>query len=124
MPRPSPSSQEPVWWKPFENPQVASDQPSKLLSLGATIREPDTNLTMRVYCNAPGIHLYTGNFLNGQLTQQAAKGKGGVLYPQYGGFCFETQAFPNAVNTPAFPSVIVRPGQLWNNRLSYDFSCK
>ena len=28
------------------------------------------------------------------------------------GFCFEAQGFPNAVNTPTFPSVIVNPGEV------------
>jgi len=28
------------------------------------------------------------------------------------GFCFEAQGFPNAVNTPTFPSVILRPNEV------------
>ena len=39
-----------------------------------------------------------GNFLNGSVV-----GKAGFRYPERGGLVFETQNWPNFVNTPAFP---------------------
>ena len=32
------------------------------------------------------------------------RGKGGVAYPKHAGLCLETQGFPNAINTPSFPT--------------------
>ncbi len=41
---------------------------------------------MEVYTTAPGVQLYSGNFLDGTL-----KGKGGAVYQKHAGFCLETQ---------------------------------
>lgn len=51
-----------------------------------------------------------GNFLNGSVV-----GKAGFRYPQHGGLVFETQFWPNFVNTPAFPQCVLRPGQTYRN---------
>jgi aldose 1-epimerase len=53
----------------------------------------------------------------------ALAGKGGLFYKQYSGLSLAAQAFPNAINTPTFPSMVVRPGDMYSNRVSYDFSC-
>ena len=45
-----------------------------------------------------------------EQTNRLEKGKGGKVYQKYGALCLETQAFPDAVNHPNFPSKIVRPG--------------
>ena len=42
-------------------------------------------------------------------------GKAGFRYPQHGGLVFETQDWPNFVNTPAFPQCVLRPGQTYRN---------
>jgi aldose 1-epimerase len=67
----------------------------------------------------PGVQLYTGNFLDGSLT-----GKGGVVYGKHAGFCLEAQKFPNAVNTPGFPSVVLRPGETYRQITVYAFSTR
>ena len=54
------------------------------------------------------MQFYTGNFLDG-----SNKGKGGAVYKQHHGFCLETQHFPDSVNQPNFPSVVLRPGQTY-----------
>jgi aldose 1-epimerase len=64
-----------------------------------------------------------GNFLTGKPKDMPLAGKGGLFYKQYGGLCLEAGAFPNAINTPTFPSMVVRPGDMYSNRVSYDFSC-
>ena len=38
-------------------------------------------------------------------------GKEGAVYRKHGGFCLETQKFPDSINQPAFPNSVVRPGQ-------------
>lgn len=43
--------------------------------------------------NLPGIHFYTGNFLNGAYT-----GHGGTNYGQHERVCFEPEFYPNAIN--------------------------
>jgi aldose 1-epimerase len=74
---------------------------------------------MEVYTTQPGLQFYTGNFLDGKL-----KGKGGVAYPQYGGFCLEAQHFPDSVNHPEFPSMILKPGETYSQTTIYKFSAE
>jgi aldose 1-epimerase len=52
------------------------------------------------------------------------KGKGGVAYVRYAGFCLEAQHFPDSVNHWEFPSVIQRPGETYRQTTIYKFSAK
>jgi aldose 1-epimerase len=79
--------------------------------------EKKTGRVMEMSTTEPGVQFYTSNFMDGKL-----KGKGGVAYPQYGGFCLEAQHFPDSVNQPKFPSVILRPGETYRQTTSYKFS--
>lgn len=76
------------------------------LVLAARVRDPASGRVMEVRTTEPGIQLYTGNFLDGSLT-----GKEGARYAQHSAFCLETQHFPDSPNQPAFPSIVLRPGE-------------
>src|SRR5216683_5755481 len=80
----------------------------KKLTLAARVTEPKSGRVMEVLTTEPGVQLYTANHLDGSL-----KGVGGVVYAQHSGFCLETQHFPDSVNHPNFPSVILRPGRTY-----------
>lgn len=84
--------------------------------LAATLKHPESGRGMRLFTTAPGVQLYSGNFLDGTLT-----GKGGAAYSRHGGMCLETQGFPDAINQPGFPSVVVRPGDTYRQVLQYEF---
>jgi len=90
-----------------------------VLAMSATVREPGSGRMMDVLTSEPGVQLYTGNFLDGTLT-----GKAGVAYKQHFGFCLETQHFPDAVNHPNFPSVVLKPGKTFKSTTVYRFSAK
>lgn len=85
-------------------------------TLAAKLREPNTGRTMTVLTTQPGVQVYTGNFLKGQ------KGKDGKEYKLRSGICLETGHFPDAVNQPAFPSIILRPGETYSHTCVYAFS--
>ena len=74
---------------------------------------------MEMLTTEPGMQFYTGNFLDGKVT-----GKGGVVYPQHAGFCLEAQHFPDSINQPKFPSVVLRPGETYTQTTVYKFSAK
>lgn len=59
---------------------------------------------------------YCGGFINNE------RGKGGARYPRFGGFCCETQAFPDSINQPTFPSVVLRPGEVYKHMDVWRFS--
>jgi aldose 1-epimerase len=85
----------------------------------ATVHEPLSGRVLEVLTTEPGMQFYTGNFLDGTLT-----GKGGHLYGHRHGFCLETQHFPDSPNQPAFPSVILRPGETLRSTTVYRFSAR
>jgi len=89
------------------------------LKEAATFREPTSGRVLEVFSTQPAIVLYTGNYLDGTL-----RGKGGRVYPKHAGVCLEAAHLPDSVNRPAFPSVILRPGQAYHHRCVYRFSAE
>ncbi len=89
------------------------------LSLAAQVHEPSSGRVMEIYTTEPGIQFYCGNFLDGRL-----KGKSGKPYVHRGGFCLETQHFPDSPNQPNFPSTILKPGETYESKTVFKFSAK
>jgi aldose 1-epimerase len=86
------------------------------LAHAAHVLEPMSGRTLDVYTTEPGLQFYSGNFLDGSL-----RGKRGHAYARRGGFCLETQHFPDAPNHPEFPSIVLRPGTTYRSRTVYAF---
>lgn len=85
------------------------------LRRAATVTEPTSGRQMEVWTTEPGMQFYAGIWLDG------SKGKGGVSYKQYHGFCLETQHYPDSVNHPKWPTTILRPGQKFKSVTEYRF---
>ena len=51
------------------------------------------------------------------------KGKG-KTYVHRGGFCMETQHYPDSPNKPSFPTTTLKPGQTYKTSTVYRFSAK
>lgn len=97
----------------FVLPDAAGAQPQEF----AQAYSPKTGIRLTGWTTQPGVQLYTANFLqNGGV-----RGKGGASYPRFGGFCLETQHFPNAMANPHFPSVVLRAGELYQQETWYGF---
>lgn len=86
------------------------------MKLAARVREPETGRVMEIYTDEPGIQFYTGNFLDGTL-----KGHGGTVYGRHSAFCLETQHYPDSINQPGFPTVVLRPGQRYEQTVIHRF---
>jgi aldose 1-epimerase len=91
----------------------------KGLALAARVYEPESGRVMEVHTTEPGVQLYTANHLDGSLT-----GKGGIVYRQHAGLCLETEHFPDSVNQPGFPSIILRPDQIYRQATLFKFSAR
>ncbi len=89
------------------------------LALAAEVYEPKSGRKLEVLTTEPGLQFYCGNFLDGKL-----KGKSGKPYVYRGGFCLETQHFPDSINQPSFPSTVLRPGTSYRTTTVYRFSAK
>lgn len=83
---------------------------------GVVVREQRSGRMMELFTDQPGVQFYSGNFLDG-----TEKGRG-TAYQFRTGFCLETQHFPDSPNQPAFPSVVLKPGENWKSRTVYRFS--
>ncbi len=99
----------------FDHNWILKTKPGQL-NLVAKLSEDTTGRIMEVYTDLPGMQLYTGNFLKGDLT-----GKRGEKYVQRSGLCFETQYYPNAINVPSFPQPVLKAGDKYHTITIYKF---
>lgn len=87
-----------------------------IYSLSAYAMDRQSGRIMEVFTDMPGLQFYTANFLNGE------RGKNGAVYEKRGGFCFETQFYPDSVNKPQFDSPVIKAGQEFVSKTGYRFS--
>jgi len=86
----------------------------------ATLYDPMSGREMDVWTTEPGIQFYSGNFLDGSLTNTM----GGIKYGKHFALCLETQHFPDSPNQPSFPSTVLKPGETYHHTTVYKFSTK
>jgi aldose 1-epimerase len=89
------------------------------LEHAAHVIEPITGRRLDITTTEPGIQFYSGNFLDGTIT-----GKAGKVYVHRGGFCLETQHYPDSPNHPAFPSTTLKPGETYHTETVFKFSAQ
>ena len=77
-----------------------------------------SGIRMEVETNRPDIQLFTGMGLGSPFL---CRGKHGAVYEDYGGFCLEPQAAPNAVNAGDEDQVVLKAGTegLWKMSLIF-----
>ncbi|KAK6123693.1 hypothetical protein DH2020_042564 [Rehmannia glutinosa] len=88
------------------------------LKHAAKLKDPNSLRTLNLWTNAPGMQFYTANYVNGIV------GKGGAVYGKHAAACLETQGYPNAINQPNFPSVVVQPGETYKHCMLFEFSAE
>ena len=103
----------------YDHNFVLADEPRDEPQPAVEVYEPTTGRTLTVATTEPGLQFYSGNFLDGRLT-----GKSGRPYVHRGGFCLETQHFPDSPNQDDFPSTILRPGETMTSRTVFTFGTR
>lgn len=83
----------------------------------AVLYAPASGRRMDVLTTEPGIQIYTAQGLTGDIT-----GKGGRPYRAYAGVALETQHFPDSPNRPEYPTVLLRPGELYRSTTIHSFT--
>ncbi len=104
-----------VFGKGYDHCYVLNKKEDGELSFAAKVVEPLSGRKMEVYTTEPGVQLYTGNWLSG------FKGKEGATYPERSALCLETQHFPDSPNKPHFPTVVLKPGEVYTQTTIYKF---
>jgi len=74
----------------------------------ATLSSPQSGLTMHLHTTQAALQFYTGDYLTDPFRPRA-------------GLCLEAQGFPDAPNQPAFPSTRLAPGDVYQQRIIYEF---
>jgi aldose 1-epimerase len=98
----------------LDNNFVASGEGYRVV---ARLSDAGSGRIMEVWSDQPGLQVYAGRYLNGSTSGR------GFRHDRHTGMCLETQAFPNAVNVPAWQhQVVLRPGQRYRHRMAYSFS--
>jgi aldose 1-epimerase len=92
-------------------------QPGEL-TFAARVVEPKSGRTMEVYTTEPGVQVYTDNWADGY------KGQHGATFPRRSAICFEAQHFPDSPNHPYFPSVVLKPGEVYTQKTIYKFGVR
>jgi aldose 1-epimerase len=73
-----------------------------------TLTSPKTKLRLEIETDQVGMQVYSGQSMPAPFVRCAA-------------LALEPQGFPDAVNHPNFPSVILRPGEIYRHRSVYRF---
>jgi len=87
--------------------------------LAAVAQDPRNGVTLRAYTDQPGVQVYTGNFLVGDLI-----GTSGNVYRQGDAFTLETQHYPdspNHIGQSGWPSVVLNPGATFTSTTAFRF---
>jgi aldose 1-epimerase len=93
--------------------------PAGKMKLAAVAVDPQSGREVTTYTTEPGIQVYTGNFLVGDLV-----GTSGHVYRQTSAFTLETQHYPDSphhIGQPGWPSVVLNPGQTFHSTTIYRF---
>ncbi|KAA6300797.1 MAG: Aldose 1-epimerase [Candidatus Ordinivivax streblomastigis] len=75
----------------------------------ASLRETLSGRMMDVFSTMPAMLLYTGDYLCGQ-------------HQPFAGLCLEAQFYPDAPNHSHFPSCVIKPGKIYEQRISFKFN--
>ncbi len=99
-------------WSRYDNNLVLKRQSEHGLEFAARLTDPESGRSMEVWTTEPGLQLYTTK-LNGELPDDGI-----------GTVCLETQHFPDAIHHPNFPSIVLRPGDVFRSTTEFRFSMK
>ena len=82
----------------------------------AVLKSEESGIRMTCFTDQPAIQLYVNDYVLHN------KGKGDVDYPAFAAVCLETQHYPDSINHPEFPSVILKAGETFKSSTVYNFS--
>lgn len=102
--------------KGYDHTFVLNKKSENEYSYVGVCESPRTGIKMEMFTTEPGVQLYSGNWMNGNF-----EAKNGHRYPQRSAVCFETQHFPDSINRSAYPSVVLKPGEVFQSRTTYKF---
>lgn len=101
----------------FDHNFAVYDAPSAEPRFMCRLAPPENDLILEIWSTEPGLQFYDGQYL--PLNGVDVEDRRNV---QFGGCCLEPQRYPDAVHHPHFPSVVLRPGEIYRQRTEYRFT--
>lgn len=102
--------------KGYDHTFILNKQSENEYSFVGICESPKTGIKMEMYTTEPGVQMYTGNWMTGGFIA-----KNGHRYPERSAVCFETQHYPDSINKPEYPSIVLKPEETFNSRTTYKF---
>ena len=111
----------------FDHNYVVLKNEQEILNVVGTVEHAESGRRLTVLTDAPGVQLYTANWLDGS-NQEISKDS--TAYGQWQGLCFETQTYPdgiieNEAEHPAFARgkcfILRKGGPDYKHRVEYRF---
>jgi aldose 1-epimerase len=79
------------------------------------LSEEKSGRKVEVYTTQPGMQLYTGYWIPELMIDGKKK------FGSFSGVALETQHFPDSVHHPKFPTTLLKPGELYDEKTVYKF---
>ena len=102
--------------KGYDNCYVIENWEEGQLQTAAVLSSEKSGRVLEVVTTQPGVQIYTGNWLAG-----CPVGKCGRSYEDYDGVAIECQHFPDSPNKEGYPSVTLRPGEVYQEAIIFAF---
>lgn len=87
-----------------------------VMQQAAVLSDPVSGRNVTLYTTQPGIQVYTGNWLDGN-----GNGKNGIPHRNRHAVALECQNYPDSPNRKDYPGCILRPGELYLQKIVYAF---
>lgn len=82
----------------------------------AVLQSKKSGIRMTCFTDQPGLQMYV------PCQPIPQKGKNDKDYAPFSSVCLETQHFPDSINHPDFPSVVLKAGENYKSKTVYHFS--
>jgi aldose 1-epimerase len=102
-------------FKGYDHFFVVDGWQKNILGEVGVLSDPKSGRAVEILSSQPGCMVYTGNWLSGgcPLTKSETR------YCDYAGVAIECQGYPDAVNQPHFPSVMLHEGELYCQKIVF-----
>lgn len=87
-----------------------------LLKHAATLIDEISGRCLRVSTTQPGVQMYSSNWLDNSPDIPET-----CIHRQHNALCIETQHFPDAINQPQFDSIVLYPGEMYDQVSIFSF---
>ncbi|MBE6181221.1 MAG: galactose mutarotase [Rikenellaceae bacterium] len=101
----------------YDHPFAIDGWKPNILGEVGTLRDPKTGRKVDVLSSQPSVMIYTGNWLSGGCPETKTGGR----YADHDGVAIECQNFPDAINRSEFPSPLLKPDELYCQKIVFRF---